>query len=137
MYPTISSSHRLAPSSFRRWALFLAGLLLWCGIAECRTRGKLRHFRANATAYSQAGTTADGGQTHKGVVAADPSVLPLGTRIRVKGAGVSGTYVVADTGRRVGGRHIDIFMPSRARAKRFGRKIVEIHVLSWGEAAST
>ena len=72
MYPTISSSHRLAPGSFRRWALFLAGLLLWCGIAESRTRGKARHFRAKATAYSQSGTTADGGQTHKGVVAADP-----------------------------------------------------------------
>jgi len=55
----------------------------------------------------------------------------------VKGAGISGTYVVTDTGRKVDGRHIDIYMPGRTRALRFGRQIVEVHVLSWGEAATT
>jgi 3D (Asp-Asp-Asp) domain-containing protein len=60
-------------------------------------------------------------------------VLPLGTRIRVTGAGrYSGVYVVTDTGSRIDGREIDIFMPNRAEAKRFGEKMVEVHVLKWG-----
>jgi 3D (Asp-Asp-Asp) domain-containing protein len=93
-------------------------VLLWSGGAEARTKHRVRHFRAKATAYSQAGITASGTHTQRGVVAADPQVLPLGTLIRIKGPGVSGTYLVTDTGRRIDGREIDIFMPSRARAKR-------------------
>jgi hypothetical protein len=41
----------------------------------------------DATAYSIEGKTADGSHAREGVVAADPTVLPLGTRIRVQGAG--------------------------------------------------
>ena len=56
--------------------------------------------------------------TRVGLVAADPAVLPLGSRIRVTGAGgYSGEYIVADTGALVKGRHIDIFMPSIAAAE--------------------
>jgi 3D (Asp-Asp-Asp) domain-containing protein len=135
MCPTIISSRAPRLGSGRRFVWVLAALLLWCGVGESRTRHKARHFRAQATAYCRTGTTADGGVTRKGIVAADPAVLPLGTKIRVEGAGVSGTYVVTDTGRKIGGRRIDIFMPSRWRAKRFGRKIVEVHVVSWGEAS--
>jgi 3D (Asp-Asp-Asp) domain-containing protein len=87
-----------------------------------------------ATAFSTDGVTRAGGDTHVGIVAADPKVLPLGTRIRVTGAGrYSGTYVVTDTGSRINGREIDIFIPNRAEAKRFGEKIVRVHVLKWGE----
>ncbi|MBZ5623231.1 MAG: 3D domain-containing protein [Acidobacteriia bacterium] len=58
----------------------------------------------------------------------------MGTRIRVRNAGpYSGTYTVADTGSKVRGRHIDIFMPNRRNARKFGRRIVEIKVLRWGE----
>ena len=127
----------LAPLPCNRispWALWLAIVVLCCGAAKAQPRHRrARHFRAQATAYSQSGTTASGSETHIGVVAADPAVLPLGTRIRVKGPGVSGTYVVTDTGRKIDGRHIDIYMRSRARANRFGKKLVEVTVLSWGE----
>ena len=137
MSPTISSSRMQWLSKAKVCLLVVAALLVFTGIAECRTKGRVRHFRAQATAYSQSGTTADGGHTRRGIVAADPAVLPLGTKIRVKGAGVTGTYVVTDTGRKVDGRHIDIFMPSTTKAKRFGRKVVEVQVVRWGETASS
>ena len=77
--------------------------------------------------------TAAGTLPHSGVVAADNSVLPLGTRIRVTGAGrYSGVYVVRDTGSKVQGHVVDIYIPDRAAARRFGRKAVEVNVLHWG-----
>src|SRR5260370_39253869 len=54
-----------------------------------------------ATAYAARGETASGTRCRVGMVAADPRVLPLGTRIRVSGpgaVGVTGTYIVAGTG---------------------------------------
>ena len=63
-------------------------------------------------------------------MAADPSVLPLGSRIRVHGAGAySGVYTVTDTGPAVNGHEIDIFMPDGAEAKRFGRRRVQVEIL--------
>src|SRR5262245_63766066 len=71
-----------------------------------------------ATAYSVEGKTAAGTQTHEGVVAADPDVLPLGSRIRVHDAGqYSGEYVVRDTGRKIQGHELDIYLANDAEAK--------------------
>jgi 3D (Asp-Asp-Asp) domain-containing protein len=87
-----------------------------------------------ATAYDLSGITRGGTRPHVGVVSADSSFLPLGTRIRVTGAGrFSGIYLVTDTGARVVGRYIDIYVPSRMLAKRFGRKVVYVSVLKWGQ----
>ena len=64
------------------------------------------------------------------IVAADPAVLPLGSRIRIEGAGrYSGEYVVQDTGRAIKGREVDVYLPDDAEAKRFGRKTVEVQLL--------
>ncbi len=83
-----------------------------------------------ATAYTITGTTASGMQTKPGVVAADPAVLPLGTRIRVHEAGAySGVYTVADTGPKVKGRHIDIFLRDTSEAKQFGKRKVKVERL--------
>ena len=90
-------------------------------------------MRFEATASSVAGETAKGTETHKGMVAADPAVLPLGSVIRVSGAGrYSGRYVVTDTGSKVIGRHIDVYMHSTAQAKEFGKKTVIVRVLVRG-----
>lgn len=87
-----------------------------------------------ATAYTQGGKTAGGTQAREGIVAADPSLLPLGTRIRVHDAGrYSGEYVVRDTGRTIKGREIDIYVADDAEAKRFGRKAVRVEVLAYGD----
>lgn len=89
-----------------------------------------RLLEFEATAYSITGTTASGMQTRPGIVAADPKVLPLGSRIRVQDAGrYSGVYTVADTGPAVKGREIDIFIPNLVEAKRFGRRRVRVEIL--------
>src|SRR5581483_11566044 len=76
-----------------------------------------------ATAYSQQGITASGQHTHRHVVAADPAILPIGSRIKIRKAGrYSGEYVVADTGLKVEGRKLDIYMPSTELCKKFGVK---------------
>lgn len=85
-----------------------------------------------ATAYSLHGRTASGIKTRSGIIAADPRVLPLGTVVQVKAGDYSGTYTVHDTGRRVKGKMIDIWMPSFREARKFGRGPVKVRVLKYG-----
>ena len=100
--------------------------------AGVRRRPTIRYFIA--TAYSVEGTGASGKWSHPGTVAADRNVLPLNTRIRIFGAGrYSGDYTVEDTGGKVDGHHIDVYMPSRAEAKKFGRQRVKVVVLKYGD----
>ena len=100
--------------------------------AKSHHRPTVRYFIA--TAYSIEGTGASGKWSHPGAVAADRRVLPLNSRIRIYGAGrYSGDYTVEDTGSRVDGHHIDVYMPSRAEAKRFGRQRVKVIVLKYGD----
>ena len=95
-------------------------------------RPTIRYFIA--TAYSVEGTGASGKWSHPGTVAADRKVLPLNSRIRVYGAGrYSGDYSVEDTGGKVDGHHIDVYMPSHAEAKKFGRQRVKVVVLKYGD----
>jgi len=84
-----------------------------------------------ATAYCHDGTTASGVQTSRGIVAADPGVLPMGTTIRVRGLkrGLNGVYRVMDTGELVQGRRIDLFIESCAEAKRFGKQRVRVAIV--------
>jgi len=94
-----------------------------------------------ATAYSLSGRTASGRVVSRGLIAADPHVLPLGTRVRVEAGLWSGEYLVADTGGAVKGRRIDIWTPTSREARRFGRRTVKVAVLSFphkrGQEAST
>jgi 3D (Asp-Asp-Asp) domain-containing protein len=85
-----------------------------------------------ATAYSLRGRTASGRMVSRGLIAADPSVLPLGSRVRLEHPGYSGEYLVADTGGAIRGRRIDIWTPSSGEAMRFGRRTVKLTVLSYG-----
>lgn len=83
----------------------------------------------NATAYCLKGRTASGGSVRRGIVAADPRVLPLGSRIVINAGAYSGTYTVADTGGGVRGRKLDIWVPSCSEANRFGRRNVTVSKL--------
>ena len=85
-----------------------------------------------ATAYSLRGRTASGRPVSKGVIAADPRVLPLGSRVRLEAGNYSGEYLVADTGGAVRGRRIDIWTPTAREAMKFGRRTIKLTVLSWG-----
>ena len=82
-----------------------------------------------ATAYCLKGRTALGHGVRRGVIAADPRVLRLGSRINLGAGSYSGEYLVSDTGGNVKGRKIDIWMPSCAEARRFGRRTVSISPL--------
>lgn len=119
--------------------LSLVVVFVLCGAAAETAHRRPSHFRPfKATAYSDHGITKSGAHTRVGTVAADPQVLPLGTKIRVSNAGsYSGVYVVTDTGSLVKGHHIDLFVPLRAAAKEFGKKLVLVAVLEWGPRPAT
>ena len=76
-----------------------------------------------ATGYSLPGTTATGVPVGWGVIAVDPSVIPLGTSMTIPGYGEG---VAADTGGAVAGAHIDLWFPTRAEALAWGTRTVTI-----------
>lgn len=78
-----------------------------------------------ATAYCLKGTTATGIPTGWGVVAVDPAVIPLGTKMSIPGYGEG---VAADTGPAVRGAMIDVWFPQCSQALAWGRKVVTITI---------
>ncbi len=83
----------------------------------------------HATAYCLKGRTASGINTRPGVIAADPSVLPLGTVVHLRAGPYTGTYTVMDTGGRIKGRRVDVYVPTYREAVKFGRRQVKIKVI--------
>jgi 3D (Asp-Asp-Asp) domain-containing protein len=84
-----------------------------------------------ATAYCRGTTTAAGTAVMEGIVAADPRLLPLGTTIRINGPEelYSGVYRVMDTGSKIRGHRIDLYIGNCAEARRFGRRSVRVDIL--------
>lgn len=85
-----------------------------------------------ATAYlptdgGGAGITATGAVAQRGIVAVDPDVIPLGTRVYIPGYG---TAIAADTGGAINGNKIDLCMESYGEAMDFGRRSVEVYILN-------
>jgi 3D (Asp-Asp-Asp) domain-containing protein/peptidoglycan hydrolase CwlO-like protein len=77
----------------------------------------------SATGYSLRGRTATGAPVGWGVVAVDPSVIPLGTRMSIPGYGEG---IAADTGSAIQGNTIDLWFPTLAQARAWGRRTVTI-----------
>jgi 3D (Asp-Asp-Asp) domain-containing protein len=82
-----------------------------------------------ATAYCLKGRTALGHGVRRGIIAADPRMLKLGSHVNLGAGSYSGQYLVSDTGGRIKGRKIDIWVPSCSEARRFGRRTVTIGML--------
>lgn len=82
-------------------------------------------LKVDAVAYHLKGRTALGIRTRKGVVAVDPKVIPLGTKLHVPGYGPG---IAADVGTAIKGRIIDLWMPNHAAARKWGRRTVVITV---------
>jgi 3D (Asp-Asp-Asp) domain-containing protein len=82
-----------------------------------------------ATAYCKGTVTAAGMAPAEGMVAADPAVLPLGSRLTGLTARYDGDYVVRDTGAAVRGRRIDLYIRDCREAVKFGRRSVAVSVL--------
>jgi 3D (Asp-Asp-Asp) domain-containing protein len=85
-----------------------------------------------ATAYCDFGRTFSGVVVQRGIVAADPEILPIGSVIEVLAGDYSGIYTVMDTGGLVKGDLIDIYMPEYEEAIQFGRRKVKLRVLRYG-----
>ncbi len=90
----------------------------------------------SATAYTAncngcSGTTATGvnlkANPDAKVIAVDPNVIPLGSKVYVEGYGYA---TAADTGGAIKGNKIDVFIPSHSEALQWGRKTVNVQVLN-------
>nr|WP_318281151.1 3D domain-containing protein [Paenibacillus bovis] len=96
--------------------------------------GKEMYVEATAyTAYCNgcSGKTATGINLRSNpdvkVIAVDPRIIPLGTKVWVEGYGYA---VAGDVGGAIKGDKIDVFMPTKEQAFRFGRKKVKIRILN-------
>ena len=95
--------------------------------------GTGRVMRVEATGYAPGSggadhTCATGARATHGVIAVDPRVIPLGTRVFVPGYGYA---VAADTGGAIKGHRIDVCYDSYAEAMRWGRRSMTIVILDW------
>lgn len=71
------------------------------------------------------GETASGTKAKPGTVAADTSVFPFGTRMRIPGYGDG---IVEDRGGAIQGGRIDLFFKSHREALEWGRRMVTVEV---------
>jgi 3D (Asp-Asp-Asp) domain-containing protein len=94
-----------------------------------------------ATAYCKGTTTASGVAVRSGIAAADPALLPVGSVVKVTthDPAYNGVYTVMDTGPKVQGRILDLYIWSCYEALSFGRRPIEVTVLrlGWDPAASS
>jgi 3D (Asp-Asp-Asp) domain-containing protein len=80
----------------------------------------------SASAYCFTGRTATGQGVRRGIIAADPRVLKMGSKVYINAGAWSGVYTVADTGGAIKGKRIDIWVPGCGEARKFGRRSVQI-----------
>lgn len=98
------------------------------------SRGNVRYskvLKMNATAYTASdgngdGITASGIPATRGIVAVDPEVIPLGTRLYIPGYGEA---LAADTGGAIQGNRIDLVVDSYGEAMNFGRQDIDVYIL--------
>ncbi len=99
------------------------------------------YIDCEATAYDMsaeenggyAGQTATGVPLEKGVIAVDPRVIPLGSRVYVEAIDGSWSYgyaVAADTGGAIKGKRVDLCFRTRKECIQFGRKPCRVYILN-------
>jgi 3D (Asp-Asp-Asp) domain-containing protein len=79
-----------------------------------------------ASCYGCTGYAANGMRAGHGIVAVDPRVIPLGTRLYIPGYG---SAIAGDTGGAIVGRRIDLGFNSLGDALQFGRRAITVYVL--------
>ncbi|MFP5108461.1 LysM peptidoglycan-binding domain-containing protein [Neobacillus sp. C211] len=104
--------------------------------AASTTNTSSREITVKATAYTAScegcsGTTATGinliDNPNKKVIAVDPSVIPLGSKVYVEGYGEA---IAGDTGGAIKGNRIDVFIPAEQDAINFGVKQLKVTILN-------
>ncbi|RHW38397.1 LysM peptidoglycan-binding domain-containing protein [Lysinibacillus yapensis] len=95
-----------------------------------------REIVMNSTAYTAycsgcSGKTATGidlrSNPNQKVIAVDPNVIPLGSKVWVEGYGEA---IAGDTGGAIKGNKIDVFIPTQQQALQWGRKQVKVRILN-------
>jgi 3D (Asp-Asp-Asp) domain-containing protein len=93
------------------------------------------------TAYCKGQVTSAGVAAQRGIAAADPTLLPLGSVVQLTSleARYNGIYTVLDTGSSVLGRAIDLYLWNCNEALKFGRRSATLTVLrlGWNPQATT
>jgi 3D (Asp-Asp-Asp) domain-containing protein len=99
------------------------------------------HLVFDGTAYCKGLTTAAGVSVRRGIAAADPKLLPVGTVVTLATGDpeYNGVYTIMDTGPKVQGRHLDLYLWNCNEALAFGRRRIEVTVLrlGWDPRASS
>ncbi|MBX9966610.1 LysM peptidoglycan-binding domain-containing protein [Priestia aryabhattai] len=99
------------------------------------TKSVSKEITVEATAYTAycagcSGITATGidlrSNPNRKVIAVDPRVIPLGSRVYVEGYGEA---IAGDTGGAIKGTRVDLFMASQSSALNWGRKTVKLQIL--------
>jgi 3D (Asp-Asp-Asp) domain-containing protein len=87
-----------------------------------------------ATAYCSGTTTASGTKVREGIAAADPALVPIGSVIQVSGLEqrYNGIYTVMDTGSKIRGRRLDLYIRDCGSAVRFGRQTAHVSIVRRG-----
>jgi 3D (Asp-Asp-Asp) domain-containing protein len=85
--------------------------------------GGARTIVVVSTGYSMPGSTATGLPVGYGIVAVDPTVIPLGTRLTIPGYGDA---VAADTGGAIIGARIDLWFPTEEQALAWGWRTLTV-----------
>lgn len=103
--------------------------------SQPKEMNQAKTIQMTATAYSAecngcSGITATGinllSDRNMKVVAVDPSVIPLGSRVHVEGYGEA---IAGDTGGAITGNKIDLHVPTSSEAMSYGRKTVNVTIL--------
>lgn len=114
-------------------------------IDTTKPEGNLRYIDVVASAYDLSyascgkrpgdrgyGITASGMRAQVGVVAVDPRVIPLGTRLYIEavdGSWVYGNAIAGDTGGAIKGNRVDLFFDTYDECIRFGRRKARVYIL--------
>ena len=124
-YNTLKKNKAVAASKTNNKALV---------VSRSGNQAAAKEFYVSATAYTAycsgcSGTTATGQNLRANpsmkVIAVDPRVIPLGSKVWVEGYGYA---IAGDTGGAIKGSKIDLFMANINDAKQWGRKQVRIKV---------
>lgn len=128
-YETTAIDSRYAARLFQQEAQ--PGVVKVSAVTPAETRDPLRF---TATAYCKGHTTASGVAVRTGIAAADPDLLPVGSVIQIENTleQYSGIWTIMDTGPKVHGRHVDLYVWSCHDALAFGRRPVQLSVLRLG-----
>lgn len=83
-------------------------------------------YSANDPVQGTNNITATGKEIKEGMVAVDPKVIPLGTKIEIKDMGI---FIAEDTGGKINGNRIDIYFDTKKEAKEFSRKGIWVRII--------